>query len=164
MADWLIAICMRTEAYERLCDSGQTCYRPMYRVRQRRGYGRPIYVPKPLLSACILIELVIAEWAEQFHRIVAVRGVGGVLTREEKPMVAREHEVQRIRDSEVRGFEPKPQAIRFVRDQQVQVSRSPFQGQLAVFKREKGVLDVVELTLFGSSRELVLPMGSLVAA
>jgi hypothetical protein len=34
-------------------------------------------MPKPLLGRYLLVELVVAEWAHQFHRIVAVRGIAG---------------------------------------------------------------------------------------
>jgi transcription antitermination factor NusG len=124
----------------------------------RRGYHKPIYVPRPLLGKYLFVEVVIAEWGHQFHRIVAVRGIAGILTKGEKPMVAREHEVQRIRDSEVHGYVPTPTKIRFVRDQRVRICRGPFVGHDARFKRERGVLDVVEIELFGARGRSYFPL------
>jgi hypothetical protein len=44
------------------------------------------------------------------------------------------------------------------------IGHGPFTNLEAIFKREKGALDVVEIQLFGSNREIVLPMGALTAA
>jgi transcription antitermination factor NusG len=163
MSDWIIAICLRTEAYERLMICGETCYRPMYRVRLR-WRGRQKWVTRPLLGRYLLVELEAAHWAEQFHRIARVRGIAGILTREEKPMVARQSEVDVIRASEVRGYVPAPKKVRFVPQQHVRISRGPLIDVEGKFVKSKGELDVVAVSLLGGPREIMLPAGSLLPA
>jgi transcription antitermination factor NusG len=79
-------------------------------------------------------------------------------------MVAREHEVSRMMKQEVHGFIPLPEKFRFKRDQRIIVSRGPYLQFMGRYKRARGVIDVVEIDIFGALREIQLPMGSLQAA
>jgi transcription antitermination factor NusG len=160
MSDWIIAHHRREETYERLAVLWN-CYRPLYRVRLRwRGHMK--WFVKPLLGRYLLIELV-TDWPRQFHGIRAVRGVG-ILVREEKPLVARQHEIDAIRATEERGYVPTPKKIRFQPMQNVRISRGPLIDVEGKFVKSKGELDVVAVSLFGGPREITLPAGSLLPA
>ena len=137
-------------------------YRPFYRVR-RVVRGRRVYTEHPLLGRYLLVEM-LADWAGQFHRVVAVRDVSGILHQDERPVVAREHEVARLKSMERRGYVELPKRARFQFDQRVTVTRGPFVTHEGRYRAERGVLDVVEISLFGSQREILLPEGSIVAA
>lgn len=150
----------RQAAYSKLCASF-ACYRPLYRQRVRR-HGRPVYVDRPVLGRYVLVEM-ITDWISQFFQIKAIRGVYGVLLLNEKPLVVRENEIRRLRDQEIRGYIPRAIKERFKLDQRVVINHGAFTHFEAIFKREKGTLDVVEIELFGSKREILLPMGSVVA-
>jgi transcription antitermination factor NusG len=132
-----------------------------------RRHGQSVYVERPALGRYVFVRMLALEvltWPDQYYRIVSIRGVYGVLLNEERPCVVRHAEVMQLKDKEVRGFLPNVYKQRFRPFQKVIVSRGPFVNLAGTLKREKGVLDVVEISLFGSSRELVLPMASIVAA
>jgi transcription antitermination factor NusG len=158
MADWLVAV-MRSSAIRSQPLEGFTCYQPLYRER-RMFRGRRVYIPHPLLGRYLLVEMV-EDWIRQFHTITGMPGVAGILLKNEKLMVAREREVLALKKSEVRGYIEVRKKARFIRDQRVVIGRGPFVNTLARFKGTRGVLDVVEIELFGAKREIVLPEGSL---
>ena len=162
LADWLIATLNRKAAHERLEVDGFNCYRPMYRERLVvRGARR--YVDRPLLGRYVLVEMLI-DWIRQFYRIVRVEGIGGILMRNEKLMVVRNGDVEALRKREVRGYIELPPKVWFRKDQRVIVSRGPFVNLVGRFVEMRGALDVVEIELFGSKRNIVLPAGGVTAA
>ncbi len=161
MADWLIVVLISATVRADPLEGFRT-YQPVYRER-RRVRGARVYVTRPLLGRYILAELD-ADWPRQFHLIRRVECVRGILTAEEKPVVAREAEVTALRARERRGFIELPPRVRFKFDQRVTVTRGPFVTHEARYREERGVLDVVEISLFGAPREILLPEGSIVAA
>jgi transcriptional antiterminator RfaH len=160
---------VRLAVFERLRDNGFDCYRPLCRVRVRR-HGKPVYVERPVLGRYMFVQMMVLppanDWPHQFQKIKATAGKGmyGILMSEEKPLVVKHQEIQTLRDKEVRGYIPNSFKQRFKPLQRVIISRGPLVNQEAIFKREKGALDVVEISLFGSSREICMPMGSVIAA
>jgi transcription antitermination factor NusG len=119
-------------------------------------------VAYPLLGRYLLVELAL-DWPRQFQAMAHVRDVVGIMHRDERPGVAREHEVARLKSMERRGYVELPKRTRFAYDQRVTVTRGPFVTLEACYKEERGVLDVVELQLFGGARSIVLQEGSLTA-
>jgi transcription antitermination factor NusG len=141
---WMVTV-VRTHARTLV---GQTCYRPFYRERKLIR-GRRVYVERPLFGRYLLVRM-FDDWISQFYARRKIPVVLGVLLRDEKPMVARDDEVEQLKMREVRGYVELPKLIRFYKDQRVTISRGPFLNTEGRFKREKGALDVVELELFGS--------------
>jgi transcription antitermination factor NusG len=159
LSDWLVAIA-RKSAIAKLA-ARFNVYSPVSRIRERwRGTMR--WVVRPVLGKYLLIEI-ISDWTRQFYEIIGIRGVHGVLMHSEKLLVVREEEVQQLRDREVRGYIPGATKFRFRRDQKVLIHHGPFAHLEGTFRRERGALDVVEIMLFGSKREIMLPMGSVVS-
>src|SRR5258708_26250666 len=105
MADWLIVVLISATVRADPLEGFRT-YQPVYRER-RRVRGARVYVTRPLLGRYILAELD-ADWPRQFHLIRRVECVRGILTAEEKPVVAREAQVTALRARERRGGSPGP--------------------------------------------------------
>jgi len=162
VADSFVVMIKRKRAYELLCADGMTCYRPLTRKRVV-SRGRRTYVTNYLLGWYLLVEMV-QDWVEQFHRIIRTPGIIGILMCDERPMVARESEVQRLRASEKHGFVPLPTKMRFHPGQSVLVNDGPFRELRAKYITAKGESDSVELDFFGSMRIITLPPGQLQAA
>src|SRR5882672_1205669 len=158
MSDWLIAIARRQKvAPEKLINAGFSIYRPLYRERAViRGTRK--YREVPLLGRYILVE-VILDWIAQFYRIIRLDGIAGILMRDEKLITIRDREVERLRCREVRGYIELPPKVWFKRDQRVIVSRGPFVNTPGRFVGMRGALDVIEIELFGSKRNIILPAG-----
>jgi transcription antitermination factor NusG len=160
--DWLIVLAGRMKILERLRSEGFETYHPMCRQRVRRN-GGTMYFERPVLGMYVFLRMVLLgpddDWPHLFHRINC-----RVLMSEEKPCIVRHHEIQQLKDKEIRGYIPNSFKARFKPLQRVIISRGPLVNHEAVFKRERGALDVIEISLFGSTREIVMPMGSIVAA
>lgn len=176
MADWLVAIAAHqreTRAYDELSEAGYVCYQPKFREKIFKR-GRRTWVERMLLGRYILIEFAgrCVEWfARLCGRIVHdelvvvgakhFRFVRGILTADERPLVARGAEVMRMRGSEVRGFVP----VSLARPREGSPGRiinGMFAGQPAKFVKrndDRGT-DRVLVDAFGQLTAVELPIGA----
>ncbi len=125
--------------------------------------GTRKYREVPLLGRYILVEILL-DWIAQFYRIIRLDGIAGVLMREEKLVAVRNRDVEQLRQREVRGYIELPPKVWFKRDQRVIIARGPFVNMPGRFVTMRGTLDVVEIELFGSKRNIILPAGGVLAA
>lgn len=163
MPDWLVA---ETEwngellAAEGLAGRGHNYYQPRFRER-RVVRGRKVWLERFLLGRWTLVEL-LADWARQYHDLLSIRGIKRILMVDERPLVARDHEVRRLRGSEERGFVPVMKIQQFKPGDRVWVDTGPFAGYSAQFESEDDVGDPTVLVAFlGALTPLVLTAGSI---
>lgn len=176
MADWLVAVARPhslvpsvgrphlTKIFDDLTGRGHTCYQPRERVRVVRR-GRKSWQSRLLLGHYVLVELLI-DWAHQFVDIMRSQFVSRILTADERPLLARECEVQRVRASEdQRGFVPTPKKLPKTGDRGFLT-----EGAFASFEAEFHSRDEVELvdrvlvSLFGRLQPISVDTGTWVPA
>lgn len=166
MADWLVGQALpkqESTAHASLTSMGFHCYQPRYRERCIVK-GRKTWVERLLLGRYLLIEWVF-DFVEHYHVIVNAKGIGTLLLMNERPLVARDREVRRLRGSEVRGCIPmKVQKSRFAHGQRVLVTKGPFSDLKGQYVESREDRDVVGLDLFGGFTSVELELGRLIAA
>ena len=162
MPDWAVAISeyrMERAARESLAAAGFTCYQPKFRER-RIVRGRRVWVECLLLGRYLLVEMV-----DRWREMLTSRGVLDLIMSDERPMIARQSEVDKIRGLEVRGFVPVTSLNAFTRGQRVEIMRGSFLYHSAEYQeRNEKDRDVVLLELLGQLVRTELPVGSLTAA
>ncbi len=163
MPDWLAA---ETEwnrehlAAEGLAGRGHKFYQPKFRQR-KIVRGRKVWLERFLLGRWTLVEL-LADWARQYNDILSIRGIRRILLANERPLVARQSEVDKLRNSEERGFVPVAKVQQFKPGDRVWVDTGPFAGYSAQFEGEDDVGDPTVLVAFlGALTPLSLTAGSI---
>ena len=163
MSDWLVAEAefgRERSAAALLSDRGFNCYQPKFRER-KVVRGRKVWLERFLLGRWTLVEL-LADWARQYHDVLSIRGVRRILVVDERPLVAREREVARLRSTEERGFVPVGKIKQFEPGDRVWIDSGPFAGYSAMFESEDDVGDPTVLVAFlGALTPLVLTVGSI---
>ena len=109
-----------------------------------------------LLGKYLLVEIV-TDWVRQFVDIVRSVGIASVLSFDERFLVAREDEVRRMMNSEVRGFIPIPELSKFRRGQRVLIGTDLFSNVRATFDRRIGLDAFVQINLFGRASMVKVP-------
>ncbi len=163
MANWLVAEAewrRESDALGVLTGQGLNCYQPRFRERQIFR-GRKVWAEHLLLGRFVLIEL-LADFVSQYWLVMGLRGIKRILVVDERPLLARGREVERLRSSEIRGFVPVPKRATFKAGDRVWVDAGPFAGCAAQFDREDDVGDPTVLVEFlGGLTPLSLPAGSI---
>lgn len=169
MNDWCVALVengAHARAHSALTDLGYRLYLPKYRQLVVRR-GRKIFLEGYLFGRYAFVQLqlklsalgqVVLDWANQFHQIVVVRGVAGVLAVDGAPLLVRAIEVDALRASERRGFVPLPGPHEFKRDEQVRVTRGHMTDRVGDYKFSCDKFDYVEISSF----VVKIPRGSIV--
>lgn len=163
MADWLVAVAeyQREERVgEKLSTAGLNSYQPIFRER-RFLRGRRIWRDRYLLGRYVLVEAAGAALCELASIVKGVRYVCGILSADERPLVARGVEVDRLRSSEVRGRVPI-ELTQPRRGAPGKIFSGMFAGHVAQFDKrddERGV-DRILVEAFGQLTPLEIPTGA----
>lgn len=152
MPGWLVAVSgagREGKAAEELGVAGFSFYQPVYRergvVRGRRGW-----VTKYLLGRYILVEMV-----ERWYQLLSFIHLSDVLRHDEKPRLARDDEVQRLKNSERRGYVPKPDIQNGAR---VFIKRGAFVDCYGTYEgKNDGGDDLVLVDVFGRPVRMAIP-------
>jgi transcription antitermination factor NusG len=172
MADWFVALAAGGRPGALVADGlahlGIACYRPRYRVRDV-SRGRKIWREQFLFGQYVLVEMrmkidalgkIVCDWANQFHEVVGIIGIRGVLGVGESPLVVRGAEVDRLRSTEHHGYVQAPK--KFGRDQRVKIRGGAFAFCSAVYKFSCENFDYVSIDGL-AARVVRLPLGSIEA-
>ena len=163
MADWVVAVCQygkEAAVHGDLTTLGFVCYMPRYRERLRYR-GRKVWVERLLLGRYLLVEFVAARWTE----VRSALHVNEVLMADERPLLARSSEVERIKRSEVHGFVPIGKQPRFDLKQLVLITSGLFMGRHALYDgvSNRGT-DYIQLEMLGQVARVEVAPGILIAA
>jgi transcription antitermination factor NusG len=141
-----------------LTERGYSVYRPKFRSRVSvRGVRR--WVAGFLLDSYVLVRYVDAS-IDWFANLTSSKFVRDALHVGDKPMLARDAEVCRLRETERRGFVPVPTNTPD-RGAKGRVTRGAFSMQAAEFvsRDEESGFDEVLVQLFGRPNQIVVPIG-----
>lgn len=162
MADWLVAETvwrMEATASEALSDCGYNCYQPRFR-ECKVVRGRKVWIERFLLGRYLLVELIV-DYVRQLVEIAGTRGIAGILKVDERPLLARAHEVSRLRGSEIRGYVRVKPKVSPTPGTQGYIMVGPFYGFPAKFEsRSERGNDNVLVNLFGRLTPIELETGA----
>lgn len=166
MPDWLVGQALPKQelvAHASLTGMGFNCYQPKFRER-RVVNGKKTWHERLLLGRYMLIEYAF-DFIDCYHTIINAKGVASVLTADEKPLTAREAEVEALRASEVKGCVPViVRTDRFKKGQKVFIIKGAFADHSGQYVKGTENRDVVGLELFGRLIPIELELGRLIAA
>lgn len=167
MADWLVGQALPKHemiAHASLTGVGFNCYQPKIRelsiVRGQKKWSERL-----LLGRYFLVEMT-SNFSYVYHVIMdGCRGVHSILMADELPLVVREHEVETLRQSEVKGCIPVTVIKnRFTKGQRVIITKGAFINFEAQYDIGKDDRDAVLLNILGRETVIEVELGSLIAA
>lgn len=158
MTDWLVPVAKYQavgRAREKLEDIGFRCYQPKSRDRVVVR-GRATWVERFYLGPYLFVEW-LGDWQRQFADMMSTGCLVSVLSVDDRPLVARGHEVDRLTSGEVRGFIPAPVPMTGTPGR---VRDGIFSGFPARFEARRELVDDILINLFGRFVKMPVPRGA----
>lgn len=123
---WMVATAHGSPfgARDAVAEAGHSCYLPITRTRVVHR-GRRIWQESSLFGQYFFVAM-----SDRWREIFGVRGVGSILMLPDRdePAVARDYEISRIKQSEVRGIVPRMAARAFRRGDAVSIEVGALAG------------------------------------
>ena len=160
MSNWLVA--QTAQRFGQLApvdlgERGFNVYQPMF-TKETINKGRRVTTQRPLLGSYLLIELDF-DFSEHYYSIISTRGIARVLMREQKPLCARQTEVDRLRmisDTVMVRQE-------YEKGQTVIINYKSFANLKGTYVESRDLVDIVLIELLGQLVPVNIPKGNLEA-